>query len=179
MSYNSNLAYFLNRMAGVSTNYFRLEPQNSTTASANKIIRFTLPNNALLNTRSLALHFQATVNGTSAGGRLPKNIDSLIERYEVSCGGVQIAQGFNGYNVLRQAKDALMGDQLNPALGHTEIVRERSYVDGSSITGTNNEIYPSTNNATQFCIDKWDGFLGTVEPAIIDTSLVGDIVVYL
>lgn len=178
MSYSPALTYFLDRLSGFSSNVFRLEAQNQDTASANKILRFTLPSNALLNMRSFALHFNATTAGATAGARLPPKIDTLIDRVEVACGGVQLSAGANFYNVLRHAKDALEGDKTNPVLGHPAMVRTVSYVDGgSAITGTNNETYASTNKATQFCVDHWEGFLGTCEPKIIDSSLLPDIVV--
>lgn len=176
MSYNSNLAYFLSRLQGVSTNYFRLEPQNSSTASANKIIRFHLPSNALLNMRSLKFMFSASTAGSGAGGRLPPNIDSLIARYELSAGGQQIAQGVNDLNVLAHAKRAVAGDNCDKVLGHPEMVRAKSYVDASTLTTTANESYPITNNQTQFCVGAWEGFLGSCEPSIIDTALLPDMV---
>lgn len=179
MSYNSNLAYFLSRLQGVSTNYFRLEPQNSSTASANKIIRFHLPSNALLNMRSLKFMFSASTAGSSAGARLPPNIDSLIARYELSAGGQQIAQGFNEMNVFTHAKRAIAGDNCDKVLGHPEMVRAKSYVDKTAITGTNNEVYPSTDNQTQFCVGSWEGFLGSCEPSVLDTALLPDMVLTL
>jgi len=186
MSYNANLAYFLSRLQGVSTNYFKLEPQNATTATANKIIRFSLPSNALLNMKSIAFHFNASANEVaSKGGRLPPKIDSLIERVEVSAGGVQISQGFNHYNVLRHAKDALMGDKADACLGHPEMVRETSYVDGygdggsSGLATTENENYPSTNGQTQFCVKNWEGLMGSIQPSIVDTALLPDLVLTL
>ena len=180
MSYNSNLAYFLSRLQGVSTNYFRLEAQNASTASANKIIRFHLPSNALLNLRSLKFMFSASTAGS--GGRLPANIDSLIARYELSAGGQQIAQGYNDSNVFAHAKRSVAGDNCDKVLGHPEMVRAKSYVDGfgdsgtSALTGTENESYPTTNGQTQFCVGSWEGFLGTCEPAILDTALISDMV---
>ena len=57
MSYLPNLTYYLDRLSGFSTNIFRIEAQNNDSAAANKILRFTLPSNALLNLRSFALHF--------------------------------------------------------------------------------------------------------------------------
>lgn len=185
MSYNSNLAYFLSRLQGVSTNYFRLEPQNSATASANKIIRFHLPSNALLNMRSLKFLFSASTAGANAGGRLPPSIDSLIARYELSAGGQQIAQGFNDTNVFLHAKRAIAGDNCDTVLGHPEMVRAKSYVDGFGDSGTStlatneNESYPTTNNQTQFCVGAWEGFLGSCEPAILDTALLPDMVLTL
>jgi len=177
MSYSPALSYFLDRLQGFSTNVFRLEAQGTNTASASKIIRFTLPSNALLNLRTFTLHFNATTAGSGAGARLPAKIDTLVDRVEVTAGGVQLSAGANFYNVLRHAKDALMGDSCCTVLGHPDIVRTRSYVDDSSITGTNNEVYASTNNQAQFAIQKWEGFLGTCEPKILDSSLVPDLVV--
>ena len=72
----------MERVQGVSTNYFnKLLPQNSTTATPtpNQQIRFALPSNALINTRSIALLFQATTSGAGAGARLPAGISSLID----------------------------------------------------------------------------------------------------
>ena len=80
MSYSPCLTYFLDRLSGFSTNVFRLEAQNQDSASANKILRFTLPSNALLNMRSFALHFSASTAGTAGGGRLPPKIDTLVDR---------------------------------------------------------------------------------------------------
>ena len=81
MALPGNLSYFLSRMQGVSTNYFKIFPNNTGTATPSKILRFELPSNSLLNLRSLQLMFSASTTGATAGGRLPNKIDSLIERY--------------------------------------------------------------------------------------------------
>ena len=175
MSYSPSLSYFLDRLSGFSTNIFRLEPQNATSASPNQIVRVTLPSNALLNLRSFAFHFTATTSSGAATSlaRLPDGIESLIDRVEVSCGGVQLSAGANYYNVLCKAKKALMDKCSDPVLAHPEIVRATSYVDGAAKAA--NETYTGTNSV--FCIDSWEGFLGTAEPKIMDSSLVPDIVV--
>ena len=99
-SYDGNLSYYLSRLQGVSTNYFRLEPQNQNTATPNQIVRFSLPSNCLLNTRSMRFMFNAGTGNSAAaqGARLPPKIDSLIERVELLAGGVQLSQGLNSYN---------------------------------------------------------------------------------
>jgi hypothetical protein len=174
MSYAPSLSYFLDKMSGFSTNYFRLESQNASTASANQIVRFTLPSNALLNLRSFAFHFTATTDSTGGGkARLPPDIASLVERVEVSCGGVQLSAGSNYYNVLCAAKRALTDKMVDPVLGHPEVVRATSYVDGAA--KANNETY--TGTSSHFCIKSWEGFLGSAEPKIMDSSLVPDLVV--
>ena len=177
MSYSPALTYFLDRLNGFSTNIFRLEPQNNTTATANQIIRFSLPSNALLNTRSFALWFTPKVEGTDElNGRLPAKIDSLIERVEITAGGIQLSQGVNFYNVLRHAKDALYGDKCSPTLGHPDILRRhyRDKKNGTSQLITANHLEASTSLC---CIDYWEGFLGTCEPKILDAAILPDLVI--
>ena len=170
MSYSPQLSYFLDRLSGFSSNVFRLEPQGSNSAKANNIIRITLPANSLVNFRTFALHFEGAITTAGGEGRLPNKIDSLVERVEVTFGGVQVSAGNNMYNVLRHAKDALMGDSTDPMLGHPEVVRAESYHKTSGIA-SNKEV------AAPYVIDKWEGFLGTVEPKIVDLSLLPECVV--
>jgi hypothetical protein len=165
---NANLQYALNRLQGVSSNHFFLEANNSSSAAPSGISRFSLPENALWNTRETVLHFNVTTSGS--GARLPPKIDSLVSSYRLSAGGVQLSSGHNLYGVLRAAKDALTKNHSESVLGHSEMVRAKSYVDGSAITGTNNEVY-AANGSRRFAIKYWDGILGSIEPSIIDTSL--------
>jgi len=189
MSYSPNLTYFLDRLQGFSTNIFRLETNGSDTATANKIIRFSLPSNALLNMRSFSLHFNAKCND-GHGARLPAKIDSLIERVEVTAGGIQLSQGLNLYNVLRHVKDSLLGDKTNSVCGHPDIIRTISPVDGygyidandtvgseAILSGTNGERYPATHKQAQFTVDHWEGFLGSCEPKILDAAILPDLVI--
>ena len=175
MSYPPQLAYFLDRVSGFSTSTFKIFPQNATTASPNQIVRFTLPNNALLNLKSFAFRFQATTGGTGAFARLPHDISTLIERVEVTSSGVSLASGSNFYNVLKQAMTALKGDYCDPVLSHPDMVRAVSYVDGAAKAA--NETYTGTQ--ALFAIDKWEGFLGSSGPGILDSSLMGELVISL
>ena len=182
MSFSPQLVYFLDRLSGFSTNIFRLEPQGSTNSGPNSITRITLPSNALLNTRSFKLHFLATIKddgsgGLSVGGRLPADISTLVERVEVSAGGVQLSQGTNFYNTLVNAKAALLGSRCDSVTGHSELVRRNKFDGGDKIgtTAGDNEEYDGTG--TPHVIDKWEGFLGTVEPRILDASILPDLVV--
>jgi hypothetical protein len=177
MSFSPQLVYFLDRLSGFSTNIFRLEPQGSTNSGPNSITRITLPSNALLNTRSFKLHFLAsTVAGSSVGGRLPADISTLVERVEISAGGVQLSQGTNFYNTLVNAKAALMGSRCDSVTGHSELVRANKF-DGAVVGASagDDEVY--SGNGTPHVIDKWEGFLGTCEPRILDASILPDLVV--
>ena len=97
---NANLSYMLSRVQAVSTQTFKLNPQNSTTATANQQIRISLPSNTLLNLRSMKLLFRATTAGGAA--RLPAKIDSLIDSVRLEAGGVTIdGAGLSNYGVRR------------------------------------------------------------------------------
>lgn len=181
----ANVSYFMSRLQGVSVSHYKIFPQTNQTAGANKIIRFDLPSNSLINLRSLRMLFSAGM--TTNGGRLPNKIDSLIARISIFCGGVLVANNFDNYNVLRHAKDALMGDRCDAATGHPEICRAKSYhnalgADNAVLTAANAaEDYRASGNKgvgrDQFVIDYWESFLGSLEPGIIDTGLFPQITV--
>ena len=174
---NPHLQYALTRLQGVSTNRVMVEPLNGGgSASPNSLIRFSVPSNTLWDTRGTILSMDAKCTGATLGGRLPPKIDSLINRVSISAGGVQLASGCNLYNVFRHAKDSLTKDHTDSVSGHPEMVREVSYVDASTILTKGPETY--TAGQRNFSVCHWEGFLGSVEPSIIDTSLLpSDIIV--
>ena len=184
MSMPPSLIYFVERLQGVSTNTFRLETQNKKTAKAGDIISFDMPSNAILNLRSLKVFCQASADAgaSNAGARLPP-INDLVERVEVSVGGIVLSQGTNFVNVLNEAKRSLGAVEVDAVLGHPEYVRKVSYVNGlgagsAQLSTTLNEKYEDTD-PNYFCIDKFHGFLDTAEPRLMDTSLIPDMKVRL
>jgi hypothetical protein len=82
-------------------------------------------------------------------------------------------------------KKAVVCDKCDPTLGHPELVRVKSYVDGFGSAGTAvlsttvNESYLADGGQVPFCINNWEGFLGSVQPSIIDTSLLSDLTLTL
>lgn len=183
----SNLSFFMSRLQGVSTSHFKVNPQTTSSVGPNNLIRFELPSNTLLNFRSIRLLFNAEATGV--GVSLPNDISSLIERVSVYIGGVLVANGFNGYNTLVHGKAALQGYKCG-ALAHPEMVRKVNYhtgqtavaaliADGSgeSITDLSGVNVTDSNGVYFFCIDNFEGFLGSIEPSIMDTGLVSTIVI--
>jgi hypothetical protein len=172
MALPSNLSFFMSRLQGLSTSNFKIFAQSSDTASAGKIIRFELPNNSLVNMKSIRLLMNATTANasTNKGGRLPNDISSLIERVAVYMGGTLVQNSFNQYNTLVHAKSAIEGPKCDPTLSHPEIVRTRSYHDDSVYARGGDESYTAVDD--QLCISNWEGFLGSVAPEIIDTGLI-------
>ena len=173
----ANLRFFMSRLQGVSTSHYKIFPTAGDTGNANKIIRFELPSNVLINLKSARLMFNAVATVTGAGeGRLPEDTRSLIERVTIYAGGVQIQNGHNAYNVLCHAKKALTGMQPASALTHPEFVRAKSYHNAADLTAGGDEDY-SASVADQLAIDSFDGFFGTAAPSIIDTGIFPQITV--
>jgi hypothetical protein len=173
-----NVSYFMSRLMGVSTSHFKIFAQNSGSQSANKIIRFELPSNTLLNLKSCRMMFNVTTTSTSsvAQARLPNDTRSFIDRMAIYMGGVLVQNSFSNYNVLVHAKKALGADRCSDTtLTHPEICRTHSYHTGAAFSTADpavegrHESYDSL--ATQLAIVDWEGFLGTAEPGIIDTGL--------
>eukprot|EP00965_Chrysotila_dentata_P179834 5937750-Pleurochrysis_carterae.AAC.1 len=74
----NTLLYIVDRLAGFSTNTFKIQPNGSSTATANQIITFDIPSNSIVNLRSFKVFYKAVLTGTTA--RLPADVHSLIER---------------------------------------------------------------------------------------------------
>jgi hypothetical protein len=168
----SNVSYFMQRLQGVSVSNFKIHPQTDGNQTSGKIVRFELPSNTLLSLRGTRLFFNAVTAG--AGASMPNDVSSYIERCAIYMGGVLVQNGFQGYNVLKHAKAALVGSKCGATLGHPEIVRAVSYHNGSTFANTDPETY-LTDGTEAFCIDNWEGLLGSLEPSIIDTGLMPQI----
>lgn len=212
-SYSPYLEYFAQRLEGLSVGLFRLEMQNQTSSIASQsILRVTLPSNALVDMHSLAWHFNCKCKGgvpatdAVAGSylRLPDKIESLIQRVEVTVGGVSVAAGANFYNTLVQAKARVDGEKRDLGRNHPVLVAPTNpsdnYVEGvggqqltdysgalgaATVAPANEAPFSVADGginkptAAPFCVTNWEGFLGTCEPRILDTSLIGDVVIVI
>lgn len=174
MSWSPALSYFIEKIAGYSSNVFTLSPTNqNNNITANDILTFNLPANSIVNLRSFSVHFNCTTAGPAA--RLPPDISSLFERVEVLAGGISLSQGTNFYGVLAAAKRALQGRGSSGVNSHPQMVRQTSYVDGSVILAAAPEVYPILNGEAQFCVSHFEGFLSSAEPRLLDLSLISDV----
>jgi hypothetical protein len=180
MGVSPQLLYFCERLSGFSTNYFKLEAAQ-TTAVSSSIISFDLPSNALLNLESFTVHFNADADVVAQkGARLPP-VRDLIERCEVSCGGVILSQGNNFVNVLTEAKAALTGETADYVTGNAQmpmefdVTRQSKYLNGVN----QNSVGASGTTIYQVHAHELPGFLQTVQPRIFDTSIIPDLRVRL
>jgi hypothetical protein len=101
-----NLNFSAEVLSNYSRNTFRIEPNSSTTAKAGRVIQISLPENSLLDMKSLRMFMNVTTTkGVATGPHdvlalLPANIESLIASVEVYINGVQVSQGTNEYNTI-------------------------------------------------------------------------------
>jgi len=177
------LTYLLERISAVGTQVFKIQPQNSTTAGPNQQIRFTLPSNTILDLASIRV--LATLNTTGTGARLPaKGMEAMVNSVRIEAGGVTIdGGGLSHYNALVHAIDALKGDKSEHALGHSEMVRDKTvysgFVHGAGrsggtpavgtvpLFGAANEEY---DDGFDFAMSRFHGFLSGA-PSHLDTGL--------
>jgi hypothetical protein len=159
----------MQRLQGVSTSHFKVYPQNTGSQTANKIVRFELPSNSLINLRSIRILFNASAISAGADtSRLPNDTRSFIDRMAIYMGGVLVQNSFSNYNVLVHAQKALGADRCtDTTLTHQEIVRVTSYHNGATLT--NKEEY--TTPDVQLAITDFLGFLGSAEPSVIDSGI--------
>ena len=164
-----NLTYFMQRLQGVSTSHFKVYPQNTGNQTANKIVRFELPSNSLMNLKSTRIFFNCvTASNGSGASRIPNDTRSFIDRMAIYMGGVLVQNSFSNYNILVHAQKALGADRCtDTTLTHQEIPRVVNYHNG--VTISENEKYETAD--VQLAITDFLGFLGSAEPSIIDTGL--------
>ena len=161
MSYSPVISYMMDRLSGFSTSSFRLQCLGSDSASANQIVRFELPTNALVDIRKFSFAVKLAVSGT--GKVRLSEINNIIERVSVTVGGVELQSGFNSYNLLKHIKNVLMSESACAVSGHPEFVRAKSYHTGETVTNVEPE--------GEYRVENWLGFLGECEPRVLDTSL--------
>ena len=151
----------MDRLSGFSTSSFKLQCLGSDSASANQIVRFELPTNALVDIRKFSFAVKLAVSGT--GKVRLSEINNIISRISVTVGGVELQSGFNEYALLKHIKNVLMGESACAVSGHPEFCRSNSYHTGDSVTTTEPE--------GEYRVENWLGFLGECEPRVLDTSL--------
>jgi len=183
--YPKKLQPILNRLSGYNTNVYRIQPLNTDSATSGKIISVRLPTNCLADLTSFTMFFdaKATNSGTDNVGRLPNRLTSLIERVEILCGGLTIAQSFNGYGTAQHIKHIVEGSQCSQRSRHVnnhEEICENTNVYGEDIS-TLDEVYPKSGStickSPAFFINDWLGFLQELQPKVLDLGLMSEVMV--
>lgn len=97
----SNVAFFLNRLAGYAKNTTRISPVSKSQYNASETIILRLPTNAIVDLKTLNVSFDARITAAnmgdgSAAAYYPRFSQSLIRRLDVTIGGVQVGLGSLG-----------------------------------------------------------------------------------
>lgn len=172
-------------LSNYSRNTFRIEPNSSTSATAGRVIQITLPENSVLDMKSLRMFFQIqTLAGSTTTpapilGLLPANIESIIASIEVYVNGVQVTQGTNEYHTICKVlklgaynQDAQLTSGV--LVNHATQVETLSGVTASDIFGTPRAAQGEHGDV---CIDNWSNFLGTTATRFLPTDVLGSITI--
>ena len=174
----SNLMFASDVLSGYSRNRFKLETTSSDTASSGRIVTVNLPENALLDMKSLRFFFDAdaqyvATSGVGAlQGILPEQASALISKVEVYVNGVQVQSGANEYNSTCQIKNIGTYNQDNQQT-KGKLVNHAAIPE---INGQQTNFIPTDKGEiASMCIDSWHGFLNELSTRFLPTDLIGQI----
>ncbi len=180
-----NVDFGADILSGYSRNTFRIEPNSASTGiTAGRIIQITLPENSVLDMKSLRMFAKVTCKQGETDisnilGVLPANTESLISSIEVFVNGVQVTQNSNEYNTI--CKVLKLGSYNQDAQLTTGNLVNHSKMmitlpdDKQNIFGDNS----MNGEVADICIDNWSNFLGTGATRFLPTDVLGSIVVRL
>ncbi len=166
-----SVMYATSEVREVARNKFKLETVSSDSAGANRIVTFNLPENSMIDAKSLKFFGDIECEGAGAlgdevFGKLPAHISSMLSRVEVYINGVQVQQGASEYNTIAQVMRLGCGNidkdnSIDRCLSH-------SYI-------TDND----ANDDETICISEWSGFLNEASTRYLNTGLLGQIQIRL
>ena len=158
---------FVRNFENFTSNRFKLEAQSGTTGAPGNIVSVLLPDNSIIDLKSLRFLFDLKGKDLgSEGYSVPGNdIRGVIQSLAVFINGVAVEQNMPDYNTLVRV--------LETAQNNTN---RRGTVDNVLSNGI---MYAGTTLTeaphASYCIDQWRGFLGENTMRYIDTSLFGSI----
>ena len=185
-SFPTALSYRIKQLIGnMSRIGCKITPDRTTGIVPNDIITFKLPNSSLVDLRTFNFFYQFSTSGTTGTFLHPRYASSLIERISIVINGntIDILPTYNFlYNTLMDLEGSSF-DQFSkrnvceffdPSLKYT--AADPSSSADVAIVGAN---YLATGTAApskiEGAITHWLGFLGSTNPAVIDTSDLGDV----
>ncbi|DAC81579.1 hypothetical protein MNEG_5273 [Monoraphidium neglectum] len=154
-----SLRYYLNRLS-LSVNKFKIRPLNQASAQPGDVISFDLPaSHVLLDSLELTWDLTTTNGGGAATTcRLAQGVESAVEQISVESNGYMIDSGCAMTNQLYQLfMDYKLGADKRP------LRRALQNQTVGNPTGF--------HAAERMSLNSWLGFLGSVQPRVIDVSL--------
>lgn len=155
-----SISYFANRLSNFSRNRVKLNMITSTSATTGSIVTVALPPNSLIDLDSLAL-FMTITTGTNT---TVSSIEDVIHSLQVEIGGkiVDIEEYFN--------QTAALWNDYQAGKSQIRQVLTKCPT-GNAIASVVNT---ATNGAVK-AIFNFPGFLGTVQPRVLDSGKLGEV----
>ena len=166
----NELAYFVSTMEGVSVNTFKVNAQTTGDVTSSRSIKFTLPNNTILNMRDVRLAFSLDTSGTGETRAPPSHL--LVNRVAISCGGIPLDSGANNFGVLQEILRVAHPHDCDLVDEHAEIYRNQNQTNLMDLSGQS-EI--SSAPGVAFYTMSLGPLFDTIEPALLDTSLLAEL----
>ena len=100
-----NLRMASEKMSNYNRNRFKVEHVSSDTAGPGRVVTVNLPENAIIDLKSLKFHMDVLTDEKTDGtntvrGRLPQDASALLSRCEISLNGQTLQEGCQEYNTL-------------------------------------------------------------------------------
>lgn len=181
------LSYSIKQMADNMTRIgCKITPDRTTGIAPNDVITFKLPNNSLVDLRSLNFFYQFSTSSSTGTFIHPRYSSSLIERISVVINGqtVDITPGYNLlYNTLMDLEGSSF-DQLSkrniceffdPSVRISKESDPSSSADVALSGGSWLTTGVSAPSKIEGAITHWLGLLGSCQPGVVDTSSFGDV----
>ena len=167
MSYPRSLSYFLNYLSGYSKTAVKFYPQSPQyVVKSGSIIRVLLPQNTMVDMRSLMINFTGTTTTTAGYAAFPKHIETIIDSWSFEVNGQPVTPAGTAQNQIWK----ILADY------HFKDRESSRWLQNGSGTST----APAANiTSQQFCIVNHLGFTSTCLPEVIDTSALGDCVLVI
>lgn len=170
MSYPRSLQYFSQKLVGYSKNKFKITTLANSTAASGGLIEVELPSNTILDLRTLTMHATAKTSvtgGTTPYVRLPRHIETVIDRVAVDAGGTTIDPGCRFTNqIFKIFADLTLGADKS---AQRAVLQNHVDIDTTTTVATDNK---------SVAICNWLGFLGCL-PECLDMSLLPTVRIHI
>jgi len=176
-SFPRPLAYAIKELSGFSKSTIRANPDKWDKVIAGDTIKVALPNNTLIDLKSLTLYCKGSGTTSAKAVHFPRlGVSSLIRTLSIYVNG-NLVERIDAYNVLYNKLYDMDGGGIDQvAKRHLEnadpsvtISTSTSVATGSGNPSITSKLATSTTDR-KFVVSNWIGMLGTISTTIIDTN---------
>ena len=171
-SFPKALAYNIKALSGFSKQSVRLTPDKWDSIKPNDTIKVALPQNTLVDLRTLSMYYEAI---GETGCHMPRLSSSIIKTLSIYING-NLIERIDNYSVLYNKLYDMDGggadqtskrflENADPSVFYTTGIASTTLATGGfNITGN------SDATKRKFAINNWLGFISTLSTPIIDTN---------